>query len=287
MNSIPPNTLFEIANTAAVESRRPWRVEQLQVKALEAYRMATRHAASSGLSHEQASERVRRRIYAQVLKAGGEIDALPPGQSKPTPEQIETALEAFTVEQWTPVEQWPPLALSPPMEGWPIVEYRYGLMESVGRAEVEALLAHIRGDKGDLKRRIGAGKLGDIEGAAIMRHIELTLPEERSKLVPISDAYWADFWPELAREANREGRGHPAKGRSVDEQSSDRSIAKHLTKRDVQTGREMKVSAYQVKTWRERRERVPLEKFDGDLIEYLTLIHNTAAFDKYLSAHEN
>jgi hypothetical protein len=69
----------------------------------------------------------------------------------------------------------------------------------------------------------------------------------------------------------------------VAEQSSDRSIARRLTKRDEQTGRVMKVSRDEVKTWRERMERLPYDEFAADktdvevtsgaaFVEYLTMI---------------
>src|SRR5215208_6681089 len=127
-NSKPRKTLCQIANAAAidvaVELGRPWRLEQLRATALDACRAAMQGIARSGLSREQAYELLdSQRIKEQVLKTDGEMEALPPGQSKPTPEQIETALEAFSVKQWTPVERWPPIELSPPMERWPIIEY--------------------------------------------------------------------------------------------------------------------------------------------------------------------
>jgi hypothetical protein len=265
MASIPPEKLARIAAAAAVEWGRPWRVEDLRMKALAAYRAAMRRTVNSGLSREQASAHQRKLIYEQVSKAGREMDPLPFGQSKPTPRQIETALGSFTVEDWTPVEPWPPIELSPPMEGWPIIEARHGLMESVGRVEVEALLDHIRRDTGDLKRKIGTRKLEAIEGVAIMRHVELSLPDDRSMLNPVSDVYWSLLWPDLARQANREGKGHPATGRSVAELSSNRSIARHLSKRDEQTGREMKVSRYEIRRWRARAERLPFEQYAADV----------------------
>ena len=102
MGSIPPKKLAEItrdvADEVAFESGRPWRVEDLRAEALEAYRTAERRAASAGLSGEQTSKLVR--VYEQVLKAGREIDALPPGQTTRTPGQIATALAAFSTEQW-------------------------------------------------------------------------------------------------------------------------------------------------------------------------------------------
>jgi hypothetical protein len=264
MASIPPEKLARIAAAAAVEWGRPWRVEDLRMKALAAYRAAMRRTVNSGLSREQASAHQRKLIYEQVSKAGREMDPLPFGQSKPTPRQIETALGSFTVEDWTPVEPWPPIELSPPMEGWPIIEARHGLMESVGRVEVEALLDHIRRDTGDLKRTIGTRKLEAIEGVAIMRHVELSLPDDRSMLNPVSDVYWSLLWAELAREANRQGRGLPARGRSVIEQASNRNTAKRLSKVDEQTGREMTVSPYEVRKWRERAAKMSYERFAAE-----------------------
>jgi hypothetical protein len=95
--------------------------------------------------------------------------------------------------------------------------------------------------------------------------------------------YWAGYWHEQARQANRVGKGHPANGRSVAELSSDRNIARRLTKRDEQTGREMKVNDREVKRWRERMEKQPYEQYaaaktDDELmsgaafIDYYTMI---------------
>jgi hypothetical protein len=264
MSSISLSKLCEIAAAVAFELGLQWRLEDLQMRALEAYRTAMRRTASSGLSREQASKLVREHIYKHVLKAGKGMDALPPGKSKPTPEQIETALEAFTVRQWTPVERFPPIELSPPMKDWPIIEYRYGLMESASLVEVEALLSYIRQNAGDLKQRIGARKVEAIEGRAIERSTKLCLAEDRSEVCPISDPFWAAFWREQARQANREGRALPASGRSVIEQASDRSIAERLSKVDEQTGREMTVSPYEVKMWRERAAKISYERFAAE-----------------------
>lgn len=246
MVSIPSKKLCEDATAAAVESRRPWRVKDLREKALEACRTAGDHASSSGLSREQTSELVGRCIYGQVLKAGRGMDALPPGQNKPTPGQIRAALSAFSVEQWI------------------------GLLGSMDRTGTEALLSHVRRHAGELKERLGARKVEVIEARAIMRETALWLGENRDKLVPVSDVYWAIVLPDLADEANlaratnREGSGRPAKGGSVAELGSYRSIARRLSKHDERTGREMKVSRDQVKEWRERAKRSPYEEYAAD-----------------------
>jgi hypothetical protein len=278
--------LESIARGVAFERRLPWRLEELREEAAKAYDTAEPPPASLGLPLEQVSRSMLRQIYEQVKNAAGRMDPLPPDQSQPTPSQIDAAFEAFSSKQWTPLERFPPMRLSPPMEGWPILEARFGLMQSVGRAEVEALLHHIRQVKGDLARRIGARKLEAIEGQALMRHTELTLPEDRSKMVAISDPHWAAFWREQARHANREGRGRPAKGRSRAEQVSDRRLAERLSKRDeqMQTGREMKVTRHQVKEWRARMEELPYEQYASEVgaesdeeraaafLDYLTMI---------------
>jgi len=242
--------------------------------------------ARSGLSREQAYELLdSQRIKEQVLKTDGEMEALPPGQSKPTPEQIETALEAFSVKQWTPVERWPPIELSPPMERWPIIEYRYGLMESVGLVDVEALLSYIREHAGELKQRLGARKVEAIERRAIERSRKLWLAENRTTLEPRSDPYWALFFRDQAHEANCAGKGHPATGRSVAELSSDRALARRLTKRDEQTGREMNVSPYQVKQWLARMEELPFEQYATE-IGADDEEKRGAAFIDYLTIHK-
>jgi hypothetical protein len=275
--------LESIARGVAFERRLPWRLAELREEAAKAYDTAESPPASLGLPLEQVSRSMLRQIYEQVKNAAGRMDPLPPDQSQPTTQQIRAALEAFSSKQWTPVERFPPMGLSPPMEGWPIIEARFGLMQSVGRAEVEALLHHIRQVNGDLARRIGARELEAIEGVAISRQIELTLPEDRPKLVAISDPFWACFWRELARQVTRQHRGLPARGRSVIEQASDRNIAKRLSKSDAKTGRAMTVTPYEVRMWRERMAKLSFEQFaaavgaDEDKmatarIAYLTMI---------------
>jgi hypothetical protein len=244
MNSIPsperPDQILKsIARKVAFESRLPWRVEELRAKAVEAYETAELPAASLGLSREQVYRRMLQiqSINDQVKMAAQGMDRLPPGEQKPASERIEAALGTFTSEQWKI------------------------LVEGFGQVDVEALLSFIRLDADRLKQRLGARKVARIEGRAIMRDVELWLRENRSKVVPITDVDWALPWPELVRQANREGKGHRATGRSVAELSSDRSIARLFSKRDEQTDHEMKVSPYELKRWRERVERLTYEQY--------------------------
>ena len=128
MRSIPSETLSRIASTVAVESGLPWRVRELRAKALAAYRTVEYPAANLGLPPKQPDE-IRRRICEQVSKAGIEMPALPSGQSEPTPEQIEAALEAFSIEEWT------------------------GLIDSLDQTGVQALLSYIWQGADELKQR--------------------------------------------------------------------------------------------------------------------------------------
>lgn len=241
MASIPSTKLSEIACDVAVKSRLPWRVEQLRTRALEVYIATERRAASLGLPSEQASESMVRRICSAVMKAGKGMDALPPGEQKPTSEQIETALEAFSTEQWIT------------------------LLDGLERVDTEALLSYIRQNGQELKQRLGARKVEAIEGRAIMRDTNLWLRDNRSTLVPISDVYWALAWRDLSRQANCEGRGHSVSGRSTAEQASARNIARRLTKRDERIGRDLKVSAYEVEQWWKRAEQLPFEQYAAEV----------------------
>jgi len=67
MRSIPPKKPSEIAldvaDAVAFESGRPWRVEDLRKKALEACLTAMQHAARAGLSRVHVYGRMRRSIY--------------------------------------------------------------------------------------------------------------------------------------------------------------------------------------------------------------------------------
>ena len=97
-----------------------------------------------------------------------------------------------------------------------------------------------------------------------MRDTDLWLAENRHRMVRISDPWWADFWRELARTPNLEGKGHTATGRSKAELGSNSSIARRLTKQDAQTGREMKVDDREVKRWLDRMEQLPFEQYAAD-----------------------
>ena len=230
----------------AFELGLPWRVEELRAKALEAYRTAEPPSAALGLPHAQVDERMLRRIYEEVMKVGEGMDALPPGEEKPATERIEAALGTFTVEEWRT------------------------LLESLGHVDVEALVSFIRQDAYRLKQRLGAREVGRIEERASLRATILWLENNRSKLVAITDPYWASERREQARQANCVGKGHPAKGRSLAEQASARSIARGLSKRDEQIGRDMKVSHYEVRQWWKREEQLPYERFvdeEGDEVE--------------------
>jgi hypothetical protein len=86
---------------------------------------------------------------------------------------------------------------------------------------------------------------------------------------------------------------------SVSEQASDRNTARRLSKRDKQTGREMKVTAYEVRQWRDRVRELPFEQYVADVgaddkvkrgaayIDYWAMIRNTAAYKKYLDAQNH
>jgi len=237
----PDRILLGIARGVAFELRLPWRVEQLRQEAAKAYETAERRAARSGLPPKQTDELIRRLIYAQVKKAGEGMEDLPPGEEKPAPERIEAALGTFTAEQWKI------------------------LVEGFGQVDVEALLSFIQLDADRLKQRLGPRELGRIEERASLRENVLWVENNRSTLEPISDPYWADVLREEARRENLERRGHPAKEVSVSEQASDRSIARHLSKRDEQTGHDMKVSPYEVKQWRERAQSLPYEQYLVDV----------------------
>ena len=241
MASIQPKTLCEIADDVAFESRLPWRVENLRTEARKACRSEAieRRAASAGLSGDQASALVRRLVHEQVSKASSQIDALPPGQSTPTPGQIDAALEAFTVEQWR------------------------SLAETFHLDEADRVISYVDSDENRhrLIRGLGVEKWKAIMGATARRATDLWLSENRSKLVSITNPYWADRWWKRARYLNRKNKGHYATGRSRMEDVSHSKTAARLSKHDHQIGRDMKVNDREVRRWRERAERLPYEQY--------------------------
>ena len=226
---------MEIVRKVAFELGRPWRVEELRAKALEAYPTAKHRTARSGLPPKQIDEQIRRLIYEQVKKAGEEMDALPFGEKKPAPERIEAALGTFTAEEWKI------------------------LIGGFGQVDVEALLSFIHQDADQLKQKLGARELGRIEERASLRENVLWVENNRSTLVPISDPYWAHVLREDARQENLERKGHPAKGVSVSEETSERNLARLLSKRD------MKVSPYEVGQWLKRVRQLSFEQYVTDV----------------------
>jgi hypothetical protein len=247
MDSVPTTQqldqdLADIAHEVAFELGRPWRVEELRAEALEAYPTAKRRTETSGLPPKQTDKLIRSLIYKQVRKAGDGMNALPFGEEKPTPLQIETALEGFSAERWST------------------------LLESVDRVEVETLLSFIQQDADRLKQKLGAKEVGRIKERASLREIVLWDENNRSTLEPISDPYWVHVLREDARQENLEGRGYPAKGVSVFEETSERNLARLLSKRfDEQIGRDMKVSAYEVKQWLSRARQQSFEQYVADV----------------------
>jgi hypothetical protein len=235
MDSIPATQLAGIARDVAFEFGRPWRVKELRAEALEAYSTAKRRAARSGLPPEQTDELIRSLISEQVKKAGERMDPLPSSEEKPAPERIEAALGMFTSEQWE------------------------RLLEGFGHVDVEALLSFIHQDADRLKQKLGAREVGRIQERAYMRDTDLWVENNRSTLEPISDPYWAHVLREDARQENLEHKGHPAKGVSVSEETSERNIARLLSKRD------MKVSPYEVGQWLKRVRQLSFEQYVADV----------------------
>jgi hypothetical protein len=157
MNSIPSKTLSVIAHDVALELGLPWRVGELREKATEACETAEPPSESLGLSRKQVNVRVLQGIKDQVSNTGREMDALPPDQSEPTPEQIEMALDTFSIDQWT------------------------NLMAYLDQTGTRTLLTHIRQDDGTLIQRLKESNpernverdLERIEVRAIMRDTDL------------------------------------------------------------------------------------------------------------------
>lgn len=250
----PDLVLADVVRKVAFELGRPWRIEELRAKALEAYQTVEPPSAVLGLPRAQVDEWMLRRICEHVMQAGERMDALPPREEKLAPERIEAALGTFTSEQWG------------------------SLLEGFGQVEVEALLSFIRQDADRLKQKLGAREVGRIEERARLRENVLWVENNRSTLEPISDPYWAHVLREDARQENLERKGHPAKGVSVSEETSERNLARLLSKRDI------KVSPYEVGQWLKRVRQLSFEQYVAEVgaddeekravafIEYWTMI---------------
>jgi hypothetical protein len=256
--------LTQAVRELAFELRLPWKVEQLFEAGKQGVRAALDNNSDSralGLPPEQL---LNARIRQEIGMAGRtmQAQAAADGETRPPSEQeMENALEAFDAEQWKV------------------------LIQCLGQVDVETLRSHLQQNTDNLKQRFGARKIKRLEAFTIMRDIELWLKDNRSKLVPISDAYWAvgladAYRLESIKRVNPDGRASNAK--SLAEQAGDRATARHLKKHDKVIDREMSVSPYQVKQWRQRQRALPFEDFDGDFLTYLVTIYYPEAYKSYL-----
>jgi hypothetical protein len=237
MATVRVEMVERIARHAAMERNLPWRFGELRAEAFRAVRGAAPgargRAASAGLSPEQTERLVKRlmvRAAREAVRDAAEgMEALPPGAAEPTPEQMGAAFAAYSVKEWD------------------------GLIAHMDSAHVRALWAFVR--------EHGEGRKAEaVEGRLIEREVALWLQENRRRIVGhVQDPYLAVLSKERAREANRRGEG-----RGMAERSSERNVARALTKEDKKIGRVLKVSPYEVKTWRKRAERYPFEEYRAD-----------------------
>lgn len=270
MGSIPSRTRSDIGRDVASELGLPWRVGELRAKAEEAHPAAKRRAASSGLASEQADDLVHHLIYKAVKEAGEGMNPLPPDQERPTLGQIQTALAAFTPDQW-----------------------KRDLTGNFNLEEANTVCEHLddSAHRPRLVERFGSQKVYAALGAAALRAIELERADDSLKTVAVTDPYWAVLWWDEASSANRRGAGHPSKGRSLMEGVSERNAAKRFSRGDK------KVSAYEIGLWRARAQRLSFKQYvadkgydgeenrDAAFIEYWATIRDTVAFNTHLRAH--
>jgi hypothetical protein len=308
--------LASAAREVAFELRLPWNVRELYKAGEEAAAAALKEQRDStlGLSWE---EFLRLRISQEVWEVGKSIQArVDSEKAPPSEEEIEAALATFTAKQWrdlnppeTP-EQRKQRMEQPRHKQW---KEWTGLTRSLSRSDVDAVLTHVYADvqtpderkqrEKELEQRFGPKKVNSFLLGIIMRDAELFAADkdERSKLVPVSDAYWAVFWKDAysfasvlhvvrTHQAMREGRAPEArgsKGRSLAEGGGERATAERLTKRDEVIGREMKVTPYMVRQWRKRAEELPFDEFEGDFLSYLRTIYFRKEFESYLESKGN
>jgi hypothetical protein len=258
--------LTQAVRELAFELRLPWKVEQLFEAGKQGVRAALDNNSDSralGLASEQL---LNARIRQEIGMAGRamQAQAAADGETRPPSEQeMEYALDTFDAEQWNV------------------------LIECLGQVDVETLRSHLQQNTDKLKQRFGARKIERLKAYTIMRDTELWLKDNRSKLVPISDAYWAVYWKDAYRLAsilhvNPDGRSSKAK--SSAEQAGHRATARRLKKHDKVIDREMSVRPYQVKQWRQRQKELPFEGFDGDFLTYLVTIYYPEAYKSYLGS---
>jgi hypothetical protein len=272
MDSIPPEKaperaedlrrmLEDATREVAFRLRLPWKVGELYEAGKQAAAAAWKEWSHStlGLPRE---EFLGLRMGQAIEAAGKTMHAQAAADSKkrpPSEQQIETALKAFSAEQWKI------------------------LVGSMDQVDVETLRNYLRQNTDKSKQSFGARKVERIEANAIMRSTELWRSSEGpTKLDPVSDAYWAVFWDEEASFLNIQGGGHATTGRSLDEAASERNTAKRLSKRDEIADHDMPVTAYKVKQWRKRAKELPFEDFDGDFLTYLVTIYYPEAYKSYL-----
>src|SRR5215212_1879397 len=255
MGSIPSDKLCEIADAVAFGLELPWRVEDLRIKALEAYRAATHRATSSGLSREQASAQMDQLIREPVMKAGERMDQLAFGQSEPTDKQIRVALLTSSVGQWRI------------------------LIDGFGQSHTDTLLAYLHTNKGPLENRLGRSNFGPIQAHGIRRHLLLRWDQPGTRFVVVTDAYEVARIHKTARQRNIGMTPKPpGQQRSWDEMSRPNHISERLSML------KRKVTPYTVREILKRMKQTSPYDFDGSILDYLMWATDPTAYERELSA---
>jgi hypothetical protein len=303
MGSIPDQDplvrqIKETAHAVAYRKCLPWDLSTLR----EAGYWAAREARDEYLTEKEALgnpsfEQYAQRAIEEAMLATAErlrAEAAAGEKVPPSKSDIEEALKEFTAKEWRDLNPKETREQRKARMEWT------GLCRSLSRADLDAVGSYVYGEaqmmpderkqrEKELEQRFGAKEVNAFLLGIIMRDTELFAADEdeRSKLVPVNDAYWAVRWEYLFRHANishANPEGRRSNVGSLDELAGVRATARRLTKRDEVAGCEMKVTPYMVKQWRQRIRQLPFEEFDSDWVSYLKTIYFTKAYKSYQRA---
>ncbi len=245
------------AHQEAYRFRLPWELSRLreagELGVLEALKAQKERAL--GLPFPQAAygeiEKTTR-AAAERLRArreGGE--EAPP----PTEENILEALETFSKQEWR------------------------DLIAGFEEQDLTLLRSYLDAHTEEVGNQLGRTEYLAVFGSAVSHSIFLRarlLSRLGARMTPVTHPMWAAAWAQNSRQRKMEGAPRPSRRRSWEEMASYRGIAEALSR----NGQE--VTDKLIKVYFERMKQVPIEKFDGDVLAYYSMIADTRAFQRYL-----
>lgn len=240
------------AKRVAFQLALPWHLDELKTAAL-CGAQKTKHDPRLGRSR---TEQVQSSMDHAAEREGGRLrQARNDGTlDGPTAKQIADALRTFTPEQW---------------------QY---LVPRFEKADLEVLLMKMRDSVEDLRLEWGQRRYANLYVAAMHHKVHLML--KTTKLIPVSDVFWAAVWRSFAHDLKKQGIVKPSVKRTADEMGSDRAIAEGLSQH------ERAVHGKTVAKYFQRMQQLPPEQFNGGWFDYYATIADTKRFKQYLRSYK-